>query len=136
MYEIGGDHERHFTDDGIIKLADIQPGQLLDLVQAVDQGIAVEIEISGALCNAKTRVQKGMDGVQGLIINIRQVEPVEMIVQIFFTGLDRQLTSLPSPRSCAQWMCSVSEKILPISIAEEILRKIPGNWSKDVAIRS
>lgn len=91
MYEIGGDHERHFTDDGIIKLADIQPGQLLDLVQAVDQGIAVEIEISGALCNAKTRVQKGMDGVQGLIINIRQVEPVEMIVQIFFTGLDRQL---------------------------------------------
>ena len=36
------DHERHLEDDGVVELPEVQARELLDLLQAVDQGVAVD----------------------------------------------------------------------------------------------
>ena len=40
------DHHGHLEHDGVVKLPQVQPGHLLDLFQAVDQGVAVNVQLS------------------------------------------------------------------------------------------
>ena len=48
----------------MIKLAQIQAGQLLDLFQAVHQGVAVDKELPGGLGNVQVVLKELIDGEQ------------------------------------------------------------------------
>ena len=62
------DHEGHLEGDGMLKLAEIQAGQLADLLQAVHQGIAVDEELTGGLGHIQVVLEELVDGEQSLLI--------------------------------------------------------------------
>ena len=47
------DHQRYLKDDGVIEVAQIQAGQLADLLQAVDQRVAVYEQLARGLGNVQ-----------------------------------------------------------------------------------
>ena len=44
-------HQRHLKDDGMVKLAQVQAGKLLDLLQTVHQGVTVDKQLTGGFRN-------------------------------------------------------------------------------------
>ena len=49
--QVLANHQRNLKDDGVIKLTQVQTGQLLDLLQAVNQSVAVNKQLPGGLGN-------------------------------------------------------------------------------------
>ena len=52
----------------MVKLAQIQAGELLDLLQTVDQGISVDEQLPGSLGNVQVVLKELIDGKQSLLI--------------------------------------------------------------------
>ena len=62
------DHQRHLEGDGVVKLPQIQSGKLLDLLQAVHQGVPVDKELPGRLGYVQVVLKELVDGEQGLLV--------------------------------------------------------------------
>ena len=61
-------HQGHLKDDGMVKLAQIQTGQLLDLLKTVHQRIAVDKQLAGGLGDVQIVLKELVDGKQGFLI--------------------------------------------------------------------
>ena len=66
--QVLADHQRHLKDDGMVKLAQIQTGKLLDLLQAVHQGVPVDEQLTGGFRNVQVVFKEFIDGKEGLLI--------------------------------------------------------------------
>ena len=66
--EVLFDHEGHLEGDGVVKFPQVQPGELLDLLQAVHQGIAVDEELTGGFGNIQVVLKELVDGEQSFLI--------------------------------------------------------------------
>ena len=64
--QILSDHQSHLEDDGMVKLPQIKAGELLDLFQTVDQGVAVDEQLPGGFGNVQIVLEELVDGEQGL----------------------------------------------------------------------
>ena len=62
------DHQRHLEGDGVVKLPQIQSGKLLDLLQAVHQGVPVDKELPSRLGYVQVVLKELVDGEQGLLV--------------------------------------------------------------------
>ena len=62
------DHQRYLKDDRVLKFAQIETGQLLDLLKTVDQRVAVYEQLAGGLGNVQVVLKELLDGEQGLLI--------------------------------------------------------------------
>ena len=62
------DHQGNLEGDGVVKLPQIQPGELLDLFQPVDQCIAVDEELPGSLGDVQVVLKELVDGEERLLI--------------------------------------------------------------------
>ena len=62
------DHQRNFENDGVIKFTQIKAGDLFDLFQAVNKGIAVDIQLSGCFGHIQIVLKKPVNRLQGVII--------------------------------------------------------------------
>ena len=61
-------HQRHLEGDGVVELPQVQAGELLDLFQAVDQGVAVDEELPGRLGDVQVVLKELVDGEERLLI--------------------------------------------------------------------
>ena len=43
--QVLADHQGHLEDDGVVELAQVQPGELLDLLQTVDHAIVFKVAL-------------------------------------------------------------------------------------------
>ena len=66
--QILADHQRHLEDDGMVELPQVQPGELLDLLQAEDQGISMDEQLPGSLGDIQVVLEELVDGEQRLLI--------------------------------------------------------------------
>ena len=66
--KILANHQRYLKDDSMVKFAQIQTGELLDLLQAVHQGIAVYEQLTGSFGNVQIVFKEFIDGEQRLLI--------------------------------------------------------------------
>ena len=64
--EILLDHQRHLEDDGVVELPQIQTGEFLDLLEPVDQGVAVYKETAAGLGDVEVVLEEPLDGEEGL----------------------------------------------------------------------
>ena len=62
------DHQRYLKDDGVIEVAQIQAGQLADLLQAVDQRVAVYEQAAARFGNVQVVLEEALDGEQRLSV--------------------------------------------------------------------
>ena len=60
--EVFADHQRHLKHDGVVELTQIQTGELLDLLQAVHQGVPVDKELPGGFGNVQVVFEELVDG--------------------------------------------------------------------------
>ena len=61
-------HQRDLEDYRVVEFAQVEPGQLLDLVQAVNQRVAVYEQLSGGLGHVQAVLEELLDSEQGLVI--------------------------------------------------------------------
>ena len=61
-------HQRHLKDDSVVKLPQIETRQLLDLLQAIHQGIAVNKQLTAGLGNIQVVLKELLNGEKGLVI--------------------------------------------------------------------
>ena len=61
-------HQGHLKDDGVLKLPQVQAGNLLDLLQAVHQGVPVDEQLPGGLGDVQVVLEEPLDGEQGLMV--------------------------------------------------------------------
>ena len=66
--EVLFDHQRYLKDDGVIEVAQIQAGQLADLLQAVDQRVAVYEQAAARFGNVQVVLEEALDGEQRLSV--------------------------------------------------------------------
>ena len=69
---------------------------LFDLLQTVDQGIAVHMELAGCLCNIEIILEKPVDSPQCLFIKRRRDIRTEYFFQKTFAQRNRELISAPN----------------------------------------
>ena len=62
------DHQSHLEGDGVVELPQVQAGELLDLLQAVHQGVPVDEELPGGLGHVQVVLEELVDGEQGLLV--------------------------------------------------------------------
>ena len=62
------DHQRHLEGNGIIELPQVQAGELLDLLQPVHQGVAVDEQLPGSLGHVQVVFKELVDGEQSLLV--------------------------------------------------------------------
>ena len=62
------DHQRHLEHDGVVEFPQVQPGELFDLLQPVDQGIAVHEQAAAGLGHVQVVFKEALDGEQGLLV--------------------------------------------------------------------
>ena len=62
------DHEGDLEGDGVVELPQVQAGELLDLLQPVDQGVAVDEELPGGLGDVQVVLEELVDGEEGLLV--------------------------------------------------------------------
>ena len=62
------DHQRHLEGNCVVELPQVQTGELLDLLQPVDQGIPVDEELPGGLRHVQVVLKELVDGEQGLLV--------------------------------------------------------------------
>ncbi len=74
--ELLPDHHADPAGDGLVEIADIKAGCLLELVQTVGQGVAVDEKLPRRLREAQVIVKEGVDGPKGV-----RIYPAEIIVQ-------------------------------------------------------
>ena len=75
--QVLADHQGHLEDDGVVELAQIQAGELLDLLQAIHQGIAVDEQLPGSLGNVQIILKEFIDCCQCLFIKIIRIASFE-----------------------------------------------------------
>ena len=68
MVQIFFDHQGHLEGDGVVKLPQVQAGELLDLLQPVHQGIAVDEQLPGSLGHVQVVFKELVDGEQSLLV--------------------------------------------------------------------
>ena len=72
FHRVGGEvflnHQGHLKHNGVLKLPQVQAGDLLDLLQAVDQGVAVDKQLPGSLGNVQVILKEPLDGEQGFLV--------------------------------------------------------------------
>ena len=62
------DHQRDLERDGIVELPQIQPRQLLDLLQPVHQRVAVDKQLAGGLGDVEVVLEEFVDCRQCFLI--------------------------------------------------------------------
>lgn len=62
------DHQRHLEGDGIVEFPQIQTRQLLDLLQTVHQGVAVDEQLPRRLRHVQVVLEELVNGEQRLLI--------------------------------------------------------------------
>ena len=62
------DHQRHLEGNGIIELPQVQAGELLDLLQPVHQGVAVDEQLPGSLGHVQVVFKEPLNGKQRFVI--------------------------------------------------------------------
>ena len=60
--QIFAHHQRHLKNDGVVEFAQVESRCAFDLVQAVDQRVAVDKEFSGRLGDVQVVFEKFIDG--------------------------------------------------------------------------
>ena len=58
----------HLEGDGVVKLPQVQSGELFDLLQPVDQGVPVDKQLARRLRNVQVVLKELVDGEQGLLV--------------------------------------------------------------------
>lgn len=66
--EVLAHHQRYLEDNGVVKLPQVKPRELLDLFQTVDQRIAVDEQLAGGLGDVQAVLKEHVDGEQRLLI--------------------------------------------------------------------
>ncbi len=61
-------HQSHLEDDSVVELSQIQTGQLLNLLQTVDQGVTVNKQLSGGFRNIQVVLKELLDGKQRFVV--------------------------------------------------------------------
>ena len=61
-------HQCHLEHDRMVKLAQVQTGQLFDLLQAVHQSITVHKQLTGSFRNVQIVLKELINGEEGLLI--------------------------------------------------------------------
>ena len=84
-------HQRHLEDNGMVKLPQVQTGQLLDLLKTVDQGVAVYEQLPGSFGNIQVVLKELVDGEQRLMIQAVDGILLEHLGQEDLTQGGRQL---------------------------------------------
>ena len=79
------DHQGNLEDDGVIELPQIQTGELLDLLQPVNQGIAVYEQLSGSFRYIQIVFKELLDGEQSLLIQALDGTLLEYFLEEHFT---------------------------------------------------
>ena len=65
-----GNHKRDLKGNGILKYTKVKSGALLQLVQTVNQGISVDIQLSGSLGYIQAVLKELVDRSQGLLVEL------------------------------------------------------------------
>ena len=84
-YQILLDHQSHLEGDGVVELTQIQTGELLELLQTVDQSVAVDEQLSGRLRHVQVVLKELVDGEQSLVIQRVDGVLFEHFLQEHFT---------------------------------------------------
>ena len=61
-------HQGHLEDDGMVELTQVKAGQLLDLLKAVHQRVAVDKQLARGLGHVQVVLKELLDGEQGLLV--------------------------------------------------------------------
>ena len=61
-------HQGHLEDDGVLELPQVQAGDFLDFLQAVDQGVPVDEQLAGRLGDVQAVLEEALDGEQRLVV--------------------------------------------------------------------
>ena len=93
--EVFLNHQRHFEDDGIVKLAQVKAGQFLDLFKPVDQRVAVDKQTAACFRYIEVVFKEALDGEQRFRIQAVDAVLLEDLVQESFTQGGRQLVNQP-----------------------------------------
>ena len=89
--EIFFHHQCHLKGDGMLKLSQIQAGQLADLLQTVDQGISVHKQLAGGLGNIEVVLKEALNGHQRLAVKRLEASLLENFLQEHLAKRGRQL---------------------------------------------
>ena len=90
------DHQRYLKDDGVIEVAQIQAGQLADLLQAVDQRVAVYEQAAARFGNVQVVLEEALDGEQSLLIQTFNAALLEDRKSTRLNSSHRSLSRMPS----------------------------------------
>ena len=84
-------HHGDFKNDGVIKFPQIQPGELLDLLQAVDQRVAVHIQLARGLGDVEVILKKLVDRLKRILIERLDRVLLEDLVEEHLAQRGREL---------------------------------------------
>ena len=88
-------HQRYLEHDGVLELPQVQPGDLLDLLQAVDQSVPVHEQLPGGLGDVQVVLEEPLDGEQGLMVQGVDGPPAEDLLQEHLAQGGGQLVDQP-----------------------------------------
>src|SRR5260221_105614 len=61
-------HESEFNLEGVIEVAWVETNELLGLVEAVDEGVAMDVEFLGGFGEVEAASQEGLNGFEELLV--------------------------------------------------------------------
>ena len=67
--------------DGVVELPQVQAGELFDLFQPVDQGVAVDEQAAAGLGHVQVVLEKALDGEQGLLVQALDAALLEHLLR-------------------------------------------------------
>ena len=85
------DHQRHLEGDGIVKLPEIQTGELLDLLETVDERISVDEQLSRRFGEDEVVLEELVDRKERLLVERVDGVLLEDLLQEHFAQCRRQL---------------------------------------------
>ena len=94
--EVLAHHQCYLENDSMVKFPQIQASQLLDLLQAVHQGIAVYEELSGGFGHIQIVLKELIDGEQGFLIQAVNGVLLEYLAEEDLTQGSGQLVDQPA----------------------------------------
>ena len=87
--EIFFNHQRNLKDNGMVKLPQVEAGDLLDLLQPVDQCVAVNKQLPRCFRHVEVVFEEPLDGEQRLLIETLDRATLENL-----TSFSRSLASM------------------------------------------
>ena len=99
ILQIVDHHQRNLEPESIVKIADIQTGLLLQLLDPVNQRVAVNEKLSGRLGYVQIVLKEAVDGRKRLCIQIIRYILTEHFVNKYIAQVGGKLIDQPSNAS-------------------------------------